>query len=223
MRQWPNDPTVAHLIFTDHTTVPTAAVIDDALEHARQKGARAVRTSALFPNSTDVVLQHGFVVIDRLALLRHPLTAATVQALPSVESTQAFRPWSYREAADVDVDAFGPLWGNDRASLRDIRHATPHHRLRVVRRSRHIAGIAISGAAGDSGYLQRLAVRSDAHRQGIATRLVVDALRWMHDRSLTAGLVNTGVDNVAALALYAGLGFERLGDQLTIAEYLIAK
>jgi ribosomal protein S18 acetylase RimI-like enzyme len=169
------------------------------------------------------VLQHDFNAIDRLALLRHPLTDAALAALPTVAGTEAFRPWSYRAAAGVDVDAFGPLWGNDRASLRDIRHATPHHRLRVIRRSRQITGIAISGAAGDSGYLQRLAVRSTAHRQGIATRLVVDALRWMGDRSLTAALVNTGLDNTGALALYTGLGFERLDIELVIADYRIAE
>ena len=221
MRQWPHDSTVAQLIFTDHTSVPSAAVLADAIDHARKKGARSIRTSALFPNSAGVVLQYGFTAIDRLALLRHPLTDAAMSRLPDVDGTRPFRAWHYREAAAVDVDAFGPLWGNDRASLRDIRHATPHHRMRVVKRSHHIAGMAISGAAGESGYLQRLAVLTSARREGLATQLVVDALEWMHQRSLTAALVNTGVDNAAALALYERLGFVRLDDVLTIAEHQI--
>ena len=31
MRQWPNDPTVAHLIFVDHQTVPSADAIERML------------------------------------------------------------------------------------------------------------------------------------------------------------------------------------------------
>ena len=66
--------------------------------------------------------------------------------------------------------------------------------------------------------LQRIAVDSEHRRRGIARDLVVDALRWMHHDRRSRCLVNTGLDNSAALALYEGLGFERLSDVLTIAE-----
>jgi len=35
-------------------------------------------------------------------------------------------------------------------------------------------------------------------------------------------LVNTGVANTAALALYTGFGFVRLSDELVVAEYRFA-
>lgn len=216
MRQWPNDPTVAHLIFVDHAETPTDDDVRRAVEHARSRGARAVRTSALFPTASDVVLGQGFHTIDRLALLSRPITGSTTP--PAGRPTRPMLPWHHSAAAVVDRDAFGPLWGNDAASLRDIRRATPRHHARVLRDGRTIVGFAISGAAGDHGYLQRLAVSSTRRRAGFATDLVADALRWMQTEGLTSVLVNTGVDNVAALALYERFGFRRLTDELTIAE-----
>ncbi|MFP5487215.1 MAG: hypothetical protein ACLGHQ_02765, partial [Acidimicrobiia bacterium] len=156
MRQWPNDPTVAHLIFVDHAEIPTEHEVRRAIDHARARGARAVRTSALFPAAAEVVLGQGFRTIDRLALLSRPISDRSNP--PASRPTRPMLPWHHAAAAAVDRDAFGPLWGNDTASLRDIRRATPRHRARILRDGRSIHGFAISGAAGDHGYLQRLAV-----------------------------------------------------------------
>lgn len=221
MRQWPNDPTIAHLIFVDHAEVPEPEDVQRAVAHARERGARAVRTSALFPRAADVVTGLGFEPIDRLALLSRPISARSTPAVG--RPTRPMLPWHHSGAAAVDRDAFGPMWGNDAASLRDIRRATPRHRARIVRDGRALIGFAISGAAGDHGYLQRLAVATSHRRAGHARELVTDALRWMHAAGLTSVLVNTGVDNVAALALYDGFGFRRLSDQLTIAELRLAE
>lgn len=219
MRQWPNDPTVAHLIFVDHQTVPTTDAVEEAVEHAWAKGARAIRTSALFPASAAVIAAAGFTPIDQLALLQIHLDQATLRRLGQPRHrTRLMTPWSHHVAASVDQRAFGPLWGNDASSLRDIRSATPAHRARMVRIGRRLAGFALTGAAADSGYLQRIAVDPQHRRLGIAHDLVVDALTWMHADRRTRALVNTGIDNDAALGLYEGLGFTRLPDLLTIAE-----
>jgi ribosomal protein S18 acetylase RimI-like enzyme len=215
MRQWPHDPTVGHLIFLDHARTPTPDDLERALDHARRHGARAVRTSALFPAAAGVVLDAGFTAIDRLALLERTLDGN----LPhSVRPTRPMLAWHHAAAAAVDRDAFGPLWGNDAASLRDVRRATPRHRARIVRDGRQIVGFAISGAAGEHGYLQRLAVATSHRRAGYASDLVSDALGWMQQGGLSSVLVNTGVWNQPALSLYDRFGFRRLEDDLTIAE-----
>ncbi len=219
MRQWPNDPTVAHLIFVDHQHVPTADTIGAAVEHARRKGARSIRTSALFPASAEAVVGAGFRTIDQLALLGLDLDDRLIAELGSPgHRIRTLHPWMHSRAAAVDQAAFGLMWGNDAAGLRDVRRATPAHHARMVTVERRIAGFALSGAAADSGYLQRVAVSPERRRRGIAHDLVVDALRWMHAQGRGRCLVNTGVDNEAALALYRRLGFERLTDVLTIAE-----
>ena len=216
MRPWPDDPTVAHLVFLDHADVPGHDEIAAAVADARRRRARAVRTSALFPRAAEIVLDHGFETIDRLALLSRPVSEALD---PSHRGpTRPMLPWHLSVAASIDREAFGPDWGNDASALLDIRRATPRHRARIVRDGRTVAGFAITGAAGEQGYLQRLAVAPVHHRRGFARVLVADALHWMVTQRLSTALVNTGVDNVPALALYEGFGFRRLDHELTIAE-----
>jgi ribosomal protein S18 acetylase RimI-like enzyme len=219
LRSWPNDPTVAHLVFIDHLSLPSPASVAAAVERATRTGARAIRTSALFPRVADVLESVGFEPIDRLVLLRRQLDRSIIDRSTDLDHRpRPLRTWHLRRAAHVDLDAFGPMWGNDTASLRDIRRATPHNRARLVRSGRDIAGFAISGAALDNGYLQRLSVSSTHRRQRIGHDLVLDALQWMYERDLNAAFVNTGVDNQAALELYDQLGFEALDDELVIAE-----
>jgi ribosomal protein S18 acetylase RimI-like enzyme len=218
LRRWPNDRTVAHLIYVDHLSTPTPASVSAALDQARRSGALEIRTSALFPRVAEIMYQAGFETIDRLALLRRDLGDAAVSTSTEPgHRTQPFQPWHLSSAVAVDQDAFGPIWGNDVAGLREIRRATPHNRARLVRVDRTIAGFAISGAALDSGYLQRLSVGSAFRRRHIANNLVLDSLQWMRSRGLTAAYVNTGVANAAALSLYQQLGFETLDDELIIA------
>jgi ribosomal protein S18 acetylase RimI-like enzyme len=217
MRAWPSDASIAHLIFTDHQHVPTGDEIADAVAHARRKGARAIRTSAMFPDATDVVLGHEFVAIDRLALLTFDLDVELPRPGGAARLGR-IRPWHLAGCAQIDRDSFGLLWGNTPASLRDIRTATPWHLARIARTDNGVVGFAISGAAAEQGYLQRLAVSPSARRRGIARDLVIDALTWMQRRSLRMALVNTGVGNDGALALYESIGFSRLTDELVIAE-----
>jgi ribosomal protein S18 acetylase RimI-like enzyme len=235
LRPWPNDPTVAHLVFLDHLTTPSEATVAEATARARARGAQTVRTSALFPRAADVVLSLGYVPVDTLALLRLDLTASTTEAVARAQSisTRPLRPWHLARAAAIDVDAFGKLWGNSSESLREIRSATPVCRARVVSERKLLApstitglvtgcgitGFAIAGAAGPNGYLQRIAVQPSAQRSGVGSALVTDAIEWMRGHRLTSVLVNTGTGNAPALALYERFGFRRLSEQLVIAEH----
>jgi ribosomal protein S18 acetylase RimI-like enzyme len=131
---------------------------------------------------------------------------------------RALRRRHHRVAAQIDLLAFGDPWANDATSLGEIRHATPiHHAVRSVE-GRRTTGFAITGLAGDTGYLQRLAVHPDHHRHGIGTALVADAMTWIRECGAGTVMVNTGIDNHAALALYRRFGFHELAQRLTIAE-----
>lgn len=224
LRAWPNDPSVAHLIFTDHMTVPSVADIELAVSAARADGAVAVRTSAMFPRAAAAAAAVGFDEIDRLALLGLRLDDGRRPAVPdAAHRIRPLRPWHTEQAAAVDHEAFGPLWGNDAASLTEIRRATPAHRARCIRVAGDLAGFAISGAGGDGGYIQRIAVANRHRRAGIARQLALDAIAWMVRRGSTSVLVNTGVSNTAALGLYEDIGFTARTEQLLIAEYRFAR
>jgi ribosomal protein S18 acetylase RimI-like enzyme len=220
---WPGDPTVAHLVLLDHHMVPTAADLQRWTSEARARGARLLRTGALFEPSTPAFVDAGFRIIDRLTLLQLDLARATPHDHRPPDRSgprlRRLRPAMLDDAAAVDRRAFAAPWGNDGAALRDVMAATPQHRSRCVVRDGRMVAFAISGRAGTSGYVQRLAVDPGARRDGLGRRLVDDALQWMRRRDVARVLVNTADDNEAALALYRSLGFRPRPDGLTVFEF----
>lgn len=219
LRDWPGDPTVGHLLVTDHDTVPSARELDDFVTAARDHGYRAVRSGALFPRAHESFAARGFETIDTLVLLELGLGSGVE---PPRRRTARLLPWHHPAAAEVDRAAFGDPWGNDAATLADIRRATPQHRARRLDVDGTLQAFAITGAAGRTGYLQRLAVHPDHQRSGLGSALVTDSLSWMRRRSLTTAMVNTGIDNHPAQQLYDHFGFRRLADRLTIVELAVA-
>ena len=182
-----------------------------------------VRSAALYPRAAARFEAAGFEVADRLVLLRADLDDARVRAAVAGRR----RPGHPHDAASPLRRRGGdrprrvrPGWGHDaKRARRDLpRHAGPRRppssRLTHAGSARHgrdLIAFAIAGASSDHGYLQRLAVDPAAQRRGHGSALTTDALRWMIRRRLPDCLVNTSVDNAAALALYASLGFHADG------------
>ncbi|MEO1058518.1 MAG: GNAT family N-acetyltransferase [Actinomycetota bacterium] len=219
--RWPYDDTVGRLILVDHRMQPTDDDVARWVDIARGRGLRALRTGALFPPSDLPFRRAGFVAIDRLALFSRPTRdTAPRPATPRGVRLTALRPWHLGRVADLDAEAFGPVWGNDRPAIEEIRNATPQHRARIAVDRSRVLGMAITGRAGATAYLQRLAVDPAERRRGIAQALVEDSLRWA--RRTRRIMVNTSVDNTAAIALYDGLGFHRDEAALTVLELDLA-
>lgn len=74
-------------------------------------------------------------------------------------------------------------------------------------------GFVMGRAAGGEAEILTLAVKPDARGRGLG-RALIQALA-VHSRMLGAGwlFLEVGHDNPSALALYAGLGFERVGQR----------
>ncbi len=223
---WPYEPDVTQVILLDHNMVPTPESVGVWMAEVvtANPEVRAVRTGAMFPAAAAAFTGAGFRPIDTLALLEARLDPESARASRRRRSeTQRLRASHLPDVAALDRRAFGDPWGNDVRSLNDIADATPRHRARVVTVSdangaQHIGGFALTGQSGAFGYLQRLAVDPQLRRHGMARRLVDDSMRWMRRRGATTAMVNTALDNEAALALYADLGFRRRSETLTILE-----
>lgn len=217
---WPYEPDVAHLVLLDHHMVPTTADVRRWIAEARSTGARLVRTGALFPPSTGPFVDAGFRPIDRLALLALPLDRATSAhgRTPDGVRLGRLRSAMLDQAAAIDRRAFDAPWADDAPSLGDIVDATPQHRARMATQHGEPVGFAITGRAGRTGYIQRLAVDPVAHRRGVGSALLGDAIRWLARRRVEEVLVNTATTNDAALALYRRHGFVERPAALVIAE-----
>ena len=231
IRSWPLDPTIAHLIVLDVRMVPTPEQVEGWLNAAYRPSRDAprpltLRTGALYPAAAAAFTAAGFEVADRLALLERPLR----EAMPRRRAT-ASAPASLRRArrrdlealAAIDQSAFAPGWRNDARSLGAIADATPRslRRLATIQgvAQRRPIGFAITGMANATGYIQRLAVHPHGQRLGIGAQLVDDALGWLTRRGARRALVNTGVDNAAAIELYEAASFEMLDQQLVVLEH----
>lgn len=231
VRRAASDGRLVHVRLRDDRAVPAvgelrALVERIAIEHPM---ATAIRTAALFPRPAERFLDAGFEVADRLALLRADLRGTGRQgfggAPPAHPATRALRRRHLAAASTVDRAAFGAQWGHDAAELEEICRATPFHRARRAsgvpvadgdQRHRRLTAFAIAGASSDHGYLQRLAVDPARQRQGYGRSLTLDVLAWLARRRLHDCLVNTSVDNVAALALYDSLGFAPMDEELSV-------
>ncbi|MGD9798103.1 MAG: GNAT family N-acetyltransferase, partial [Acidimicrobiia bacterium] len=131
-------------------------------------------------------------------------------------SLRAARRGDRRAALGVDTRAFPPVWRLDGPGLADAVTATPDARFRVARAGRQVVGYAVTGRAGTTGYLQRLAVDPAVEGRGIGRVLVVDGVQWVRRGGGTQVVVNTQVDNNRALDLYRSVGFELLPSGLRV-------
>jgi ribosomal protein S18 acetylase RimI-like enzyme len=105
--------------------------------------------------------------------------------------------------------AFDSFWQFDRRMLDEARGATPAHRFRIATSpgNKTVVGYAVTGRAGQRGYLQRLAVAPSAQGQGIGTALIQDSIHWLNRRGVRTAYVNTQERNEGAFQLYQRLGF----------------
>lgn len=206
---WRGDGKVAQLTPTGDGVAPSEAFVRRCVDQAMSSGYSRVVTGALMASEAVAFRAAGFEVEQRLHLLRHDLRfIPEARALPRPTRLRRARAADRARVLELDGSTFPPFWRLGDAGLRDAIGATPTARFRVAVGS-EVSGYAVTGRAGRAGYLQRLAVDPAAQRAGIGSALALDGLRWLARWRVTNAVVNTQVDNEAALALYERIGFRR--------------
>jgi ribosomal protein S18 acetylase RimI-like enzyme len=153
----------------------------------------------------------GWVLVDEL----YVLFRRTSLPMPSVPPTargvelRRGRAADLAEVLEVDHRCFEPFWVMNEAAFREAMQATPRTRYRVLASGDddRVVGYAIFGLGAGEGYLQRIAVDPRFQGRGLATRLIVDGLRWTKRWRARRVGVNTQRTNQTALRLYQHLGF----------------
>lgn len=208
---WRGERGVAYLSPLAGSPAPSAAFVHRCLDQLAADGFTRVVTTALGPLEQPAFLAAGFRVQERLRVLTHDLGPLPADASPHGGEwrLRASRPADLHAVLAVDHLAFTDFWQLDRSGLDDAVSATPRVRFQVAwrRETGQVIGYAVTGRAGRRGFVQRLAVHPDHQGLGVGRGLVLDGLRWLRRWRGERAVVNTQLDNLAALALYLSVGF----------------
>jgi ribosomal protein S18 acetylase RimI-like enzyme len=221
---WRGDGQVAYLAPLPYDPPPSVDFVLRCLDQLARRGYAEVITSALAGAEQRPFLAVGFTPHEQLRFLAHDLGGVPIRAGAGPHHLRKAVPADWDSVLDVDAGSFSPFWRLDRGGLEEALSATPSTRFRVAVANHspgdggrpRVVGYAITGRAGDQGYLQRLAVAADARRGGVGRALALDALRWLRRRAVHRAVVNTQFGNDAALALYLRLGFREEPSDLAV-------
>jgi ribosomal protein S18 acetylase RimI-like enzyme len=209
-RRWNDVEPDAHLRLVRGGTPFLDACIRPLLEC----GAPSVISPPLPPAGRRTWHEAGFEDFLELALMRLSLDISPPP--PShlvVESTDQ----RIDEMLTIDAAAFSPFWRFDGLGLREALDATGRSTVLVIRDSdAGLAGYAIVGFGNAISYLQRVAVHPKWQGAGMGRSLIRVAARRARATGARVMLLNTQLDNAAALALYASEGYVRLPEPLNL-------
>jgi ribosomal protein S18 acetylase RimI-like enzyme len=215
---WRGDREVAYLAPVPDAPLPSADFLRRCLTVLAERGFNRVVTAALSPQEQGGFLAAGFEVTEELHLL-----AIDLDGLPPVPTDLPLTRvrWNQRDQIlAIDRAAFSSFWQFDDHGLAEALRATPRTRFRAALApssdERRFSGYAICGRSGPRGFVQRLAVHPDFQRQRLGRGLLLDGLNWMRRRGVARSVVNTQLDNAAALSLYLETGFRREPSGLSV-------
>lgn len=218
VRPWRGRSDAAELSAVPPGAAVPPGLVSMAVERARDRGYAVVVTPALPSGEWRPYVDAGFAVREELHLLAHDLLDLPDRRATGHRTRRVLRR-DRQDVLAIDHAAFEPFWRLDADALEDAVRATPSARFRIDREGR---GYALTGRAGDRGYVQRLAVDPAQQGAGLGSALVVDGLWWLRRWRAREALVNTQITNERAVALYERLGFRRRSDGLAVLELVLA-
>jgi ribosomal protein S18 acetylase RimI-like enzyme len=118
--------------------------------------------------------------------------------------------------ADLEVEAFQPLWRHSEQGLRlAYRQA---HSFELAEVGGRIVGFQYSVEGNDraSAHLVRITVAKGLQNQGIGSALMASALEGFRRKGIRQVTLNTQVDNISSHRLYQRFGFQRMKDELPV-------
>jgi len=185
-----------------------------------QQGGATVALIAMHQWLVDLLIRNGFSHTQDIIMLEWKGAKAPRQLQAEGVTVRAMRISDLPEVAELDADAFMPLWQNPLESLeKALPQATA---ATVLEDDLGLVGYQISTLNPFGAHLARLAVRPDAQRRGLGSLIITDLLRRLKDKNITRLTVNTQSDNHASLALYEKMGFVITGEKFPVYCYSVS-
>jgi ribosomal protein S18 acetylase RimI-like enzyme len=180
-------------------------------------GAPSVLSPPLPLASAQTWKSAGYEEFIRLALMR-----LSLEDSPSPPDHLVVESGVERidDLLEIDAAAFSSFWRFDRLGLTEAVEATGDAIVLIIRDSDgKPTGFAIVGFGSAISYLQRVAVHPQWQGQGMGRSLVRVAARKARDAGARVMLLNTQLDNEAALRLYESEGYVRVPEPLCLLRY----
>lgn len=119
-------------------------------------------------------------------------------------------PERAEEIARIHARLFNPAWTED--SIRALlMHPAGLNLVATAGTPLQAAGFIIAQIAADEAEILSIGVAEDAQRRGIGRRLVEGLMRAAERAGAERIFLEVAADNMAAIALYAKLGFSEVG------------
>jgi GNAT superfamily N-acetyltransferase len=158
--------------------------------------------------------QAGFHNYLDLALMRRSLEEPLAAPSHLVVEKPDISP---AELLAIDTAAFPPFWRFNEEALHEAVQATTRSTTQVILDGSGTAvGYAVVGFGSAIAYLQRVAVHPEWQGHGMGRSLIRVAMRKARAAGAKVLLLNTQVDNAAAIGLYEQEGFVRLPEPLSL-------
>ena len=180
-------------------------------------GAPSVLSPPLPATSIKTWQTAGYDEFLRLALMRLSLEQQPPAPNHLVVETDSSH---LHDLLAIDAAAFSSFWRFDELGLKEALEATGKSSVLIIRDSDgKPTGFAIVGFGSAISYLQRVAVHPTWQGEGMGRSLVRVAARKARDAGGRVMLLNTQIDNEAAMRLYESEGYIRLPEPLYLLRY----
>ncbi|MDO5647755.1 N-acetyltransferase [Paracoccus sp. (in: a-proteobacteria)] len=152
----------------------------------------------------DALIARGYRRHDGALLMTAPVAALTDQALPPVTAIPVWPPLAIQR--DLwDAGDFGP-------ARRDVMARVAGDKVSILGRiNDRAAGTAFVGHHDGVVMVHALIVLPEFRRSGLAGWMMRQAAFWGAERGASQVALAVGTGNIAARALYDGLGFQVAG------------
>ncbi len=168
----------------------------------------------------ELLVENDFDLTRHIVLLQWDAGPEQWAVPESPARIREMTPRDLARVAEVDGQAFDPLWRNSLAALTKAYEQSSY--ASVAEDSSGIVGYQISTGGSFGAHLARLAVVPRVQGRGIGAALVGELIYHMRRGGGSKVTVNTQDNNSASLSLYSRLGFRRTGEEYPVYTFEVA-